>query len=244
MQAGRGTGNATISQVGPITQNLDPAIQEASTFSHKTAPQFNATQSVIPVLISDTRVHSASYQQGFLTGGAITLSYTDHYLKENAVTDVLNPSVAPNLSFSFQHNMLRGFGIAVNARNITVAKINLSTSDLSFKTQVIRTVAQVLNAYYALVAGYQDIKAKQSAMHLAQTLYEDNQKQVQAGTLIPLDVTRAEAQLANTQRDLVTSQTNLQQQELQLKNLISRTGSGGARVEERSHRAARQHCNT
>ena len=132
--------------------------------------------------------------------------------------------MAPNLSFSFQHNLLRGFGMAVNARNITVAKINLSTSDLNFKSQVIRTVVQVLNAYYALVAGYEDIKARQSTLQLAQTLYEDNQKQVQAGTLIPLDVTRAEAQLANTQRDLLTSQTNLQQQELQLKNLISRTG--------------------
>ncbi|MBZ5610621.1 MAG: TolC family protein [Acidobacteriia bacterium] len=222
--ASGGTANATISQVGPVTQNLDPTIQETSTFSHRTVPQFNIVQSITPVLISNTRVYSGSYQQGFLSGGGITINYTDHFLKENAPTDLLNPSVAPNLSFSFQHNLLRGFGIAVNARTITVAKINLTTSDLNFKTQVIGTVAQVLSLYYALVADYEDVKAKESAVQLAQTLYEDNQKQVEIGSLIPLDVTRAEAQLAGTQRDLVDSQTSLQQQELQLKNLISRTG--------------------
>ncbi len=222
--AAGGTANATISQIGPVTQNLDPTIQETSTFSHKTVPQFNVVQSITPVLISNTRVYSGAYQQGFLSGGSITVNYTDHYLNENAPSDLLNPSVAPNLSFSFQHNLLRGFGIAVNSRTITVAKINLNTSDLNFKTQVIGTVAQVVNLYYALVAGYQDVKVRQSAVGLAQTLYEDNQKQVAIGSLIPLDVTRAEAQLAATRRDLLNSQTSLQQQELQLKNLISRTG--------------------
>ena len=33
--------NATISQIGPVTQTLDPIIQEASTFSHTTTPQPN-----------------------------------------------------------------------------------------------------------------------------------------------------------------------------------------------------------
>ncbi len=218
------TSNATISQIGPVTQNLDPSIQEVSTFSHRTTPQFDVIQSIIPVLISDSRAHTASYQQGFLTGGAITVSYSDHYLNENAPTDLLNPSVAPNLSISFQHNLLRGFGIAVNARTITVAKMNLNITDLNFRSQVISTVAQVLNAYYALVADYEDLKAKQSALEQAQELYANNQRQVELGALTPLDVTTAEAQLATASRDQLDSQTALDQQQIQLKNVISRTG--------------------
>jgi outer membrane protein TolC len=225
-----GTSNATISQVGPVTQTLDPSIQEASTFSHKTTPQFNIVQSVTPVLISNTRIYSGSYQQGFLTGGGITLNYSDHYLNENAPTDVLNPSVAPSLSVSFQHNLLRGFGVAVNGRTITVAKMNLSTSDLNFRSQVIGTIAQVLNLYYALAADYEDLKAKQSALELAQTLHANNQRQAELGSLTPLDVTIAEAQVASASRDLVQSQTNLQQREVQLKNLISRTGVGDSEL--------------
>lgn len=219
-----GVGNASVSQVGPITQTLDPSIQESNTFTHKTTPQFDAIQSRLPALVSNTRVYNFTYQQGFLTGGSITLTYSDHYLNENAPTDVLNPSVAPNLSISFQQNFLRGFGIAVNARTIKVAKMNVAISDLNFRTQLTGTVVQVLNAYYALVAGYEDLKAKQSALELARTLYSNNQRQMELGAMTPLDVTTAQAQVASTTRDVVDSQTNIDQQELQLKNLISRTG--------------------
>jgi outer membrane protein len=85
-------------------------------------------------------------------------------------------------------------------------------------------VANVLNLYYGLVADYEDVRAKQSALDAAQQFYENNKKQVQLGALAPLDVTTAEAQVASSEQDLVVSQTNLQQQEVQLKNVLSRTG--------------------
>ncbi len=219
-----GAGNATISQVGPVAQTLDPSIQEATVFSHKTAPQPDAVQSINSVLISNTRVDNASIQEGFLSGGSVSLTYNNHYLNENAPTDVLNPSNAPTLTLAFQQNLLRGLGLAVNERNIRVSKINLSTSDLNFKTQVIGTVTQVLNLYYGLVADYEDVKAKTSVLETARVFHEENRKRFQIGTLAALDVTRSEAQVASSEQDLVVSQTNLQQREIQLKNMLSRNG--------------------
>ena len=217
-------GNATVTQIGPVAQTLDPTVQEATTFSHKTAPQPNSTQSGTVVLITNTRVSTASVQEGFLTGGSVTASFGEHYLNENAPSDLLNPSVAPNIAISFQHNFLRGFGVAVNSRSIEAARINLNTSDLNFRTQIIIATINVLNAYYSLVADYEDVKAKRSALELAKTLFEDNKKQVDIGTLAPLDLTTAQAQVASTSRDLVISETSRQQHEVQLKNLISRAG--------------------
>ena len=81
------SGNAAISQVGPVTQNLDPSIQETTTFSHTSIPQPNAVQSITPVLVSGTRVYSGAYTQGFLTGGAVSVNYSEHYLSENAPTE-------------------------------------------------------------------------------------------------------------------------------------------------------------
>jgi outer membrane protein len=223
---GNGTAstNATIAQIGPISQTLDPVIQESTVFSHQTAPQSDTVQSVLPVLISNTRNSTFSYQQGFLIGGNVTVSYKDSYLNENAPTDVLNPSSAPSLTITFQQNLLRGFGVAVNARTIRVSQINVTASALNFKTQVSNTVNQVLNLYYALSAGYEDIRAKSNAVEVAQQFYENTGIQERAGTLARLDVTTAESQLATAQYDLVNSQTNLRQQELQLKNLLSRRG--------------------
>ena len=220
-----GTSNASISQVGPVAQTLDPIFQQSDVFSHITTPQFDAQVSLTTVLTQATHVYTGSYQQGYLEGGSVTVSYNEHYLKEDAPSDVLNPTVAPTLGIQVQQNLLQGFGVAVNARAIEASKINLRMSDLSFKTQVINSVTQALNAYYALVADFEDTKAKQSALELAQSLYADNKKQVDIGSLAPLDLTTAESQLASSQRDLVVSETTLRQHEVQLKDLISRNGS-------------------
>ncbi len=221
--AGTSTG-ATISQIGPVTPALDPVFQDVQAYSHKSVLFPNLTQSGVYNLIENTRNYSESITQGMISGGQVKLSYSDSYLNENAPSDVLNPENGVTLQLAFQHNLLQGFGVAMNSRNITVAKATLKLDDLNFKGEVIGVVANVLNLYYGLVADYEDIKAKQSALSVAQQFYENNKKQVEIGTMAPLDVTTAEAQVASSQQDLVISQTNLAQQEVQLKSVLSRNG--------------------
>lgn len=221
---GKGGPNATITQIGPVTPTLDPTVQDATVFSHLSSPQFNPIQSRVTNLIQNIRSSTPSIGQGFITGGNATLTYHEEYLNENAPTDVLNPSSAAYISLSIQHNFLQGFGVAVNSRNITVWKNTVKNSSLDFRTQMMSVVANVLNLYYGLAADYEDLKAKQSAVKVAQQFYENNKKQVELGTMAPLDVTTAEAQVASSEEDLVNSQTALQQQQIQLKNVLSRTG--------------------
>ena len=109
-------------------------------------------------------------------------------------------------------------------RFIRVAKNNEKVSDLQFKQQVITTVSAVLNLYWDLVSFNEDVKARRDELTTAQQLFEDNKKQVQIGTLAPIEVTRAEAQVYTSQQDLLISQTNLLQQETVLKNALSRNG--------------------
>jgi outer membrane protein len=217
--------NASITQVGTVTQTLDPIIQESSTISHTTTVEPNSQQSITPVLVSETRSHSASVQQGLLTGGSLTLSYSEHYLNENSPTDVLNPSSAPSLSLSIQHNLLQGFGRAVNERTITVARMNRDTSDLGFQTTVTGVIGQVLNTYYSLAASYEDVRAKTIAAETAATFLSDVREQVRIGSSAPTETIAAESQAVNTAQARVDSETTLKQQELQLKNLLSRNGT-------------------
>jgi outer membrane protein len=221
---GAASNNATVSQVGPVAQTLDPVIQESSTFSHISSPQANPEQTLSLLLVSNTRAYSGSYQQGFLTGGSITVSYTDHYLSESAVGDILNPSSAPNLSIAFQQNLLQGLGVAVNARNINVNRINVNISDLNFRTETINLVANVVNLYYSLAAANEDLRAKRSAVSAAEEFYGESKRREELGAMSHLDVTSAASQLASTQSDLIVSETNVRQQEVQLKNMFSRKG--------------------
>ena len=227
-----GTANTTVSQVGPVTPVLDPSIQESNAFSHRSNPQANTVLSRTRNLIQGAHTYSGTYQEGFLTGGSLTVNYSDHYLNENAPLDVLNPSVAPALSFSVQQNLMQGLGIALNSRNITVAKMNLRMSDLNFKTQVSGTVVNVLNTYYSLVAGSDDLKARQDTLDTAQKFLDESRRRLELGALSQLDVTTAENQVAVSRLALINSQAALRQQQLQLKNLISRTGPGESLIAE------------
>jgi len=220
----RGGGNASISQVGPVTQNLDASLQGSVAFTHKSLPQPNNVQSATPILVQDGRVYSTSIQQGLLSGGSVTLAFNNNYLKENSPTNVLNPSNAARITLSFNHNLLRGFGLAVNARNITIARNNLKMSEANFRTQVIGVVVRVLNGYYSLVGAREDAGAKQNTFDVAETFLRDTKKQIEIGTLAGVEVIAAESQLATARLNLVNAQTTVKQQELALKNLISLTG--------------------
>jgi outer membrane protein len=217
--------NATISQIGPITPVLDPIIQGASTFSHITTVYPTSGVSVSPVVVDGTRAYSATVQQGLLTGGTVTLNYTDHYLNENSPSDVLNPTAAPSVSISVQQYLLNSAGVAVNARFINVAKMNRDAADLTFQTTVINIVSQVLNAYYSLEAAEEDVRAKRSAAETATTFLGNVKEQVRVGSLAPSETINAESLAITAQQALVDSETAVKQQETQLKNLLSRTGT-------------------
>ncbi len=221
-----GSGNATISQIGPVTQNLDAVYLGLIGFQHRTTPQYSTFLSGVSDLIDNTKVFNNSLSQGLITGGSATLSFNDQYLNENALTNNLNPTSSPTLGLSISHNLLNGFGIAVNSRQIIVAKQNLNVSDLTFQTQIISVVSNVLTLYWGLVSDLEDVRSKQGSYDLAQQLYNDNKKQVQIGTLAPIDITQAESQVATSQRDLIFSQSAALQQEVRLKDALSRRGSG------------------
>ncbi len=223
---GSNTVGGTIQQIGSIAPSLDPVFQDTQAYSHLSQPQSNTRLVANTNWIQSKHNYQESISQGIETGGQVTLSYSDSYLHENVPSDNLNPSNGTILDLTFRHNLLRGFGSALNARAITVAKNSIRQNDLTFRTQVTQIVSSVLNLYYGLVADDEDVKAKQSAVDVAQRFYSDNQKQVKIGTMAPLDVTTAESQLASSQRDLLVSETTRAQQENSLKNVLSRRGLG------------------
>lgn len=229
---GSGSSNVTISQVGTVAQTYDPAFQESNTFSHKSTPEANAVASGNTLLIQNQRSFTGSWQQGFETGGSLRLSFSEYYLNENAPADVLNPSVAPNASISIQQNFLQGFGISVNTKDIRVAKKNIAISDLNFRSQVERTIANLAGVYFSLVGDYEDFSSKRETLETAQQFLAETRRRVELGASAQLDVTTALNSVATAQQALVNSDAAIKQAELQLKGLISRTGANDPLLRE------------
>ncbi len=224
-----GTGSASaggtiITATGTAIPNLDPSAYMVGYWAHSSNPQTNAFTTGTTNLVLRNDVYATGFQEGFLTGTNVNVNWQQSTTKANATTIDFNPSTSGSLNLQVTQHLLQGFGLAVNNRNIRIAKNNMKANDLLFKQQVMTTVSQIVAAYWDLVSFNENVKVKQQALELSQRLYSDNKKQVEIGTLAPIEIVRAEAEVASRQQDLVNAQTQVLQQETALKNALSRNG--------------------
>ncbi len=209
---------------GPNPPNLDPSISFQAQFAHQTTPETNPTVVDTSALVQTLRQYVVSYSQSFITGTNVGASFSSTRSDFNSPVYILNPNTTGSIDVNITQPLLQGFGRVVNNRNIRVAKNNMKVMDLTVKLQVITTISAVLNLYWDLVSFNEDLRIKKQGLALAQQLYEDNQQQVKLGTLPPIEVTRAAAEVSARKEDLLISETNLAQQETVLKNALSRNG--------------------
>jgi len=221
---GASAGAAVVSQIGPITPNLDPVLQNATFFAHTTAPQANTIQSQTPALVDTRHVYNTFVQEGLLTGGFVQVSANESYLKENTPTDYLNPSVAPVVQVFIRQNFLQGFGVGVNSRFIRVAEKSVGLAQETFRSQLLNLVANVLNLYWDLASGNEDVRARERSLAVAQKFYDDSKKQIELSALARVDIYRARAELTTRQQEFAIAQSTVRQQENLLKNALSRNG--------------------
>jgi outer membrane protein TolC len=217
-------GSTVVTQTGSAIPNLDPTLIGSARWGHLTTPQTSAFVTGTNALITRQDTNSLSVQKSFLTGTTATLGLSNQSLSSNNRSADFNPATSATLGFTITQRLLQGFGIAVNSRQIQIAKNNREISDLTFKNQVITTVSAVINLYWDLVSFNDDVKARKQALAQAEKLYNDNRAQVEIGTLAPIEIVRAEAEVAARQQDLTITQTQVLQQETILKNVLSRNG--------------------
>ena len=209
---------------GPNPPNLDPSFSMNIQMGHQTTPQTNLGLNSTTSLVSIYRFYSFNYSQQWLTGTSLSASYGSQHYSLNSPNPTLNPYQQAYLDLTVSQSLLQGFKRSVNDRQIRIAKNNIKVTSLTVKLQLITTLAAVLNLYWDLVAFNEDVRIKEQALATAQKLLEDNKKRVAEGALPALEVTRAAAQVSQSQENLLIAQTNLAQQETVLKNALSRTG--------------------
>jgi outer membrane protein TolC len=225
---GVSSGGGIVTQLGPNIPSLDPSLFALASFQHASIPQSNTVLTGTDALVQDTRAFQLQYAQTWDFGLTWQWTYAYSHYRVNSSFFSVDPYATGDIDLQITQNLLQGFGSAVNGRNIRVQRNNVKVSDLQFKQQVITTVAAALNLYWDLVAFGEDLRARQQEVSTAQQLLDDNKRQVQIGALAEIEITRAEAQLYSSQQDLVVSQTNLQQQEIILKNALCRNGISAA----------------
>jgi outer membrane protein len=218
--------SAPLNQFTFFVQNFDPLLTSSASIFDGTTPINNAFisgagTSTLASVVSHSTQFNNSYSQTFHTGTNLTVNWNNTRSSSN-VANFFNPAVNSNLQISISQPLLNGFGIEMWTRNIRIAKNNRIIADWAFAQQAITTITNTITAYWELAYARENVKVNQQAVAVAQKLYEDNKKQLEIGSLAPLDVTRSESEVATDTQNLVLAQTVQLQDEQTLKNFVSK----------------------
>jgi outer membrane protein len=209
--------------------NYDPTLTTQISYDDRTTPVNNpfisgtgTAQATAASLVSHSAQYANSLTEGFSTGTTATVAWNNTRASSGSAFNFFNPDVSSALVVTFQQQLLNGFGTFANRRNILIAKNNRKLADYVFEQQAITTVTNTITAYWELVYARANVQVQEQAVAVSQRLYGDNKKQLEIGTMAPLDVTQSEAQLATDQQNLIIAQTVRLQDEQILKNAISK----------------------
>ena len=233
---GGGRGAADVGDAstffGTQVPQLDPTITAGIDWGHFSNPQTSNFVTGTNFFIREASASNVGINKGFLTGATASLRWNNFRQQTNSLRRNFNPSLSSNITLRITQPLLQGFGRSLNSRIIRVAKNNREISDLAFKQQIIETVSRMQSLYWDLVSLIADVRGREENLRLAQQLYADNKRRVEIGTLAPIEIIRAEAEVASRQEDLTMAVTRVQQQETIIKNAISKNGLASPSVLE------------
>ncbi|HEX5284088.1 MAG TPA: TolC family protein [Bryocella sp.] len=207
---------------GPQPELLDPEFTGTLQYERANTQQSSTFLTGTNTLSQDTATYNFQYQEGFVGGESLNVTFDNSHVTTNSERSSFSPLLQSSLRAQVTQHLLQGCCKWVNERFIIQAKNNRRITDAAFRQQLIYTVGQVESIYWALVSAYEDEQAKERALQQSTQLASDNRKQLQIGTLAPLDVVNSDAAVASDKQALITSQSNLEYQQLLMKQAIVR----------------------
>jgi outer membrane protein TolC len=218
--AGAGAGGIvfTTNGAGPAPAQLDPNVSGTVSFdrNHLPATSFFSTGT------SSTNRYNFTLNQGFVTGTNFSFAFNNTYATTNNTVTLYSPQYSSTFNAQLTQHLLQGAGIWVNKRFIYQALNDRRIADSTFRLQLLYTVNQVEGTYWGLVQAYENLQAKQRALDQSTALLNDNRRQLEIGTMAPLDIVNAESTQATDQENLISAQNTLNYQQQIMKQAIAR----------------------
>jgi outer membrane protein len=154
-------------------------------------------------------------------GGSYRMDFSSVRLTSNNQFAALNPQYPTSLTFNFTQPLLRSLRTDSPRRQIQILKKNLTLTDVQFRQRAIDTITNVQRAYWDLVFALRNLQVQRDAVHDARVQLEHNKRLVSEGSLAPIDIVAADAQVTGFEQALFTALEEVSRSENNLKGLIA-----------------------
>jgi outer membrane protein TolC len=219
---GAGSGSAGLSLTtggaGPTPVALEPSVTANLNYDWASTPSTNFFTGGA----ATTDTYNFNYNQGFVTGATFQFTWDNTRSTNTNGFATFSPQFNANFKAEVTQHLLQGAGIWVNKRFMYQAANDRRIADSGFRQQILYTVNQVESIYWGLVQAYEDVQAKERQVEQSSKLADDDRKQLEIGTIAPLQVTSDESSVASDKQALISSQLSLNYQQQIIKQAIAR----------------------
>lgn len=180
------------------------------------------TQLVGAQTLTSTRTnYNFTWQQQLSTGGNYNIQWLNLRSTTNSAFAGFNPLFNAVASAQITQPLMANFGTDASKQQILVARNGERISRNQFEIQVMDTVRDVEFAYWDLVFAIRDLDVARRSFGLAEDLLRNNRIQVEVGTMAPIDVLEAQAEVAVRDETVILAEELIRITEDILKRLIN-----------------------
>jgi len=217
--------NPQIQVLGVARANAVYAPAVFSVLSRRSATNpptdFLASGAVTAAVSTNTSfVTQGGVQQTLRWGGNYTVAFDGTRATTNAATAFFNPQIGSDLNASFTQPLLRNFRIDAFRQQVLQAKNQQDTADIQLQQRITQTSRNVRAAYYSLIGSIAGLEVAQTSLDLARQSLKNNQTRVEVGTMAPIDITAAEAEVASNEEAVIVQQAAIESAQDLLRTLV------------------------
>jgi outer membrane protein len=153
----------------------------------------------------------------YRTGGSYSLFYNNSRNTSN--NSLFASNYNPSMNFTITQPIWRNFKTDLNRNRIQINKKRLDLSDVTFRQRAILIISTVQTAYWDLALAHRNEGVAREAVKLAEAQLNNTKRQVEVGTVAPIDVVSTATQLESRRQDVFQAINAVAQAENALKAL-------------------------
>lgn len=153
-------------------------------------------------------------------GGNYSVAFDGSRATSDAPRVIFSPQLGSNFNAQYTQPLLRDFRIDALRQQVLQARNQRQVADIQLQERVTLTSRTVRNAYYSLVGAIAQLGVAQESLNLARESLRNNQTRVEVGTLAPIDVVEAEAEVARNEENVIVAEASIRTAEDLLRTLV------------------------
>lgn len=165
--------------------------------------------------------NTTQMSQSLPGGGSMSVSLYNYLTNSNRRFQTINPRYGSTLRFTLSQPLLKDFGFKMSRREIIVAGFNRDVSEENLNQLLEDAIYRVKSAYWFLVYSRENLGVVRQSLKLAEELLEKNKAEIEAGTLAPIELLTAEAEVKLRQAEILEAEAQVKNNEELLKTIIN-----------------------